>query len=187
MEDAIAVLSSAARCSPASSGRPRQATTRTRHLSTTGISSRIPRIRTTAAGTTRALEGLTISPDGKSLWVMLQSASRQDGGASSSKRRNTRFLRYGLQKAMGRVKITYEDEYAVPAAHLSQRQRSNACCGTVRDYTTFQTPSFLCWRGMALVEVRKTHSPDTAMLTSSISRAQPASRAANTTTFGTAT
>ncbi|KAK5659810.1 hypothetical protein OQA88_1022 [Cercophora sp. LCS_1] len=57
----------------------------------------------------QGFEGLTISPDGKTLWVMLQSAARQDGGASSSKRRNTRLLKYSLGK-----KVTLEAEYVVP-------------------------------------------------------------------------
>jgi len=65
----------------------------------------------------QGFEGLTISPDGKSLWVMLQSAARQDGGASSSKRRNTRFLKYALEKQKkDEVEVTYEAEYVVPLA-----------------------------------------------------------------------
>jgi hypothetical protein len=42
---------------------------------------------------------------------MLQSAARQDGGASSSKRRNTRLLKYALGK---QNEATYEAEYVVP-------------------------------------------------------------------------
>ena len=72
---------------------------------------------------------MTISPDGKTLWVMLQSATRQDGGASSSKRRMTRFLKYSLGKDdAGRgidghhkdkdeddkLDISLEAEYVVP-------------------------------------------------------------------------
>lgn len=57
----------------------------------------------------QGFEGLTISADGKSLFVMLQSAARQEGGASSSKRRNTRLLKYALGS-----EITYEAEYVVP-------------------------------------------------------------------------
>lgn len=52
---------------------------------------------------------------------MLQSAARQDGGASSSKRRNARFLKYSLKKShRGRrhnddkIEVTYEAEYVVP-------------------------------------------------------------------------
>lgn len=46
---------------------------------------------------------------------MLQSAARQDGGESSSKRRNTRLLKYAFeQKKKDGVKITYEAEYVVP-------------------------------------------------------------------------
>ena len=48
---------------------------------------------------------------------MLQSAARQDGGASSSKRRNTRFLKYSLAKANdGAVTVTYAAEYVVQLA-----------------------------------------------------------------------
>ncbi|KAH6843295.1 esterase-like activity of phytase-domain-containing protein [Chaetomium sp. MPI-CAGE-AT-0009] len=63
----------------------------------------------------QGFEGLTMSADGKSLWVMLQSAAQQDGGASKSTRRNTRLLKYGLNKQKkGDVEVTYEAEYAVP-------------------------------------------------------------------------
>lgn len=65
----------------------------------------------------QGFEGLTISPDGKSLWVMLQSAARQEGGASSSKRHNTRFLKYALKKqGKDELQVTYEAEYVVPLA-----------------------------------------------------------------------
>ena len=65
----------------------------------------------------QGFEGLTISPDGNTLWVMLQSAARQDGGASSSKRRNTRFLKYSLARDNnGAVTVTYAAEYVVPLA-----------------------------------------------------------------------
>jgi hypothetical protein len=59
----------------------------------------------------QGFEGLSISADGSALWVMLQSAARQDGGASSSKRRNTRLLKYALGK---QNQVTYEAEYVVP-------------------------------------------------------------------------
>ncbi|KAK3897554.1 esterase-like activity of phytase-domain-containing protein, partial [Staphylotrichum tortipilum] len=66
----------------------------------------------------QGFEGLSISPDGKTLWVLLQSAARQDGGASSSKRRNTRLLKYSLTPSGGKkdatAKATYEAEYVVP-------------------------------------------------------------------------
>ncbi|AEO63937.1 72ece6fc-f9c8-43bb-a31c-40c5373ba6a6 [Thermothielavioides terrestris] len=68
----------------------------------------------------QGFEGLTMSPDGKSLWVMLQSAAEQEGGASSSKSRNTRFLKYALQQKKsgkqdsdGDIEVTYEAEYVV--------------------------------------------------------------------------
>jgi hypothetical protein len=63
----------------------------------------------------QGFEGLTISPDGKDLWVMLQSAARQEGGAAASKRRVTRLLKYRLKtKRDGTVESSYDAEYAVP-------------------------------------------------------------------------
>lgn len=66
----------------------------------------------------QGFEGLTVSPDGQSLWVMLQSAARQDGGASSSKRRNTRFLKYTKKTnntdKVNADKYEYAAEYVVP-------------------------------------------------------------------------
>ncbi|KAK0727593.1 esterase-like activity of phytase-domain-containing protein [Lasiosphaeria miniovina] len=61
----------------------------------------------------QGFEGLTVSPDGKTLFVMLQSAARQEGGASSSKRRNTRFLKYSITKD-SKPRITYEAEWVIP-------------------------------------------------------------------------
>ena len=66
----------------------------------------------------QGFEGLTISPDGKSLFVLLQSAARQEGGALSSKRRNTRLLKYALKQEKGGkkggVEVSYESEFVVP-------------------------------------------------------------------------
>jgi len=64
----------------------------------------------------QGFEGLTMSPDGKNLWVMLQSAARQEGGASSSRRKNTRFLHYSLEipKKDDTGKVEYKGEYIVP-------------------------------------------------------------------------
>ena len=42
------------------------------------------------------MEGLTISSDGKKLYTLLQSATRQDGGSNAATRRYTRLLQYGL-------------------------------------------------------------------------------------------
>lgn len=65
----------------------------------------------------QGFEGLTVSPDGNTLWVMLQSATRQEGGAgSSSQRRMARLLRYGIKRdGRGRVRGTpFEGEWVVP-------------------------------------------------------------------------
>jgi hypothetical protein len=60
-------------------------------------------------GNNQGLEALTTSPDGKHLYTLLQSATIQDGGKSSSKRRNSRFLTYRVKDK----KVELEAEYAV--------------------------------------------------------------------------
>jgi hypothetical protein len=68
-----------------------------------------PEDPTSGRGNNQGLEALTRSPDGKALYTMLQSATIQDGGKSSSKRRNTRLLSYKVKD--NKVELT--GEYAV--------------------------------------------------------------------------
>jgi hypothetical protein len=63
-------------------------------------------------GNNQGLEALTRSPDGKSLFTMLQSATIQDGGKSSSKRRNTRLLSYRVKD--NKVELTGEYVVQLP-------------------------------------------------------------------------
>ena len=44
----------------------------------------------------QGFEGMALTPDGKTLAVILQSATRQDGGTAADKRRNTRILFYDV-------------------------------------------------------------------------------------------
>ncbi|KAJ2902965.1 outer membrane autotransporter protein [Zalerion maritima] len=56
----------------------------------------------------QGFEGLTVSPDGKTLYVLLQSAAMQEGGSKSSKRRHVRFLIYDLERRnKGGLKAEY--------------------------------------------------------------------------------
>lgn len=56
----------------------------------------------------QGLEGLSKSPDGRTLFVMLQSATRQDGGnGNNSPRQNTRLLAYDLTTATPSLKAEY--------------------------------------------------------------------------------
>lgn len=57
----------------------------------------VPEDPTTGRGNNQGLEALTRSPDGKYLYTMLQSATLEDGGRSSSRRRNTRLLAYRVK------------------------------------------------------------------------------------------
>ena len=61
----------------------------------------------------QGLEGLAMSADGKQLYALLQSATRQDGGAggSSATRFNTRFLSYDISDV---AKPKLSAEYVVP-------------------------------------------------------------------------
>jgi hypothetical protein len=59
----------------------------------------------------QGFEGMALTPDGKSLVVVLQSATRQDGGDSPATRNNTRALVYDLAD-LDHPKLTAE--YVVP-------------------------------------------------------------------------
>ncbi|ORY17849.1 outer membrane autotransporter [Clohesyomyces aquaticus] len=63
----------------------------------------------------QGFEGLTVSPDGKTLYVLLQSAARQEGGAAALTRRHTRFLQYDISKKTAK----YEAEYVVELPVIS--------------------------------------------------------------------
>lgn len=47
----------------------------------------------------QGFEGLTVSPDGKTLYVLLQSAAMQEGGTSSAKRKHARYLVYDISSS----------------------------------------------------------------------------------------
>jgi hypothetical protein len=64
---------------------------------------------TTGRQNNQGLEGLSLSPDGKTLFALLQSAARQDGGTggTSAVRFNTRLLAYDLTTATPTLKGEY--------------------------------------------------------------------------------
>jgi hypothetical protein len=64
---------------------------------------------TTGRQNNQGLEGLTLSPDGKTLFALLQSALRQEGGTggASAVRHNTRLLAYDLTGAAPVLKGEY--------------------------------------------------------------------------------
>lgn len=64
---------------------------------------------TTGRQNNQGMEGLTLSPDGRTLFGLLQSATRQDGGTggSSATRFNTRLLAYDITGATPRLKAEY--------------------------------------------------------------------------------
>ncbi|KAI1855293.1 hypothetical protein JX265_006564 [Neoarthrinium moseri] len=56
-------------------------------------------------------EGLSVSEDGKTLWVLLQAATVQEGGLEKQTQRYTRFLKYDISTPL---KPVYKAEYIVP-------------------------------------------------------------------------
>ena len=56
---------------------------------------------------------MTASPDGKTLYVLLQSATEQDGGASKSTSRFTRLLAYDVSNAL-LIRPRLVGEWVVP-------------------------------------------------------------------------
>jgi hypothetical protein len=61
----------------------------------------------------QGFEGLTVSADGKTLYVLLQSAAWQEGGSKAPNRRHTRLLAYSLPGNCGGTP-EYDGEWVVP-------------------------------------------------------------------------
>jgi hypothetical protein len=59
----------------------------------------LPESNPTGRANNQGFEGLTSSPDGKTLYVLTQSALDQDGGLKSANRRNARFLQYDISNS----------------------------------------------------------------------------------------
>lgn len=70
----------------------------------------IPGDPTTGRQNNQGFEGFTVSPDGNSLYVLIQSALEQEGGQKSKNRRNARLVHYELSGYGGPV---YTSEYVV--------------------------------------------------------------------------
>ena len=86
---------------------------------TTGQPAPVPGNPTFGRQNNQGFEGLSLSPDGKTLFVGLQSAARQDGGSggTSSTRDNTRFFTYDLSNL---DQITLKGEYVVQLPKFQQ-------------------------------------------------------------------
>jgi hypothetical protein len=77
-----------------------------------GQAAPVPANPTTGRQNNQGLEGLSVSPDGRTLFALLQSAARQDGGTGGTgPRRHTRLLAYDLTVAGN---PTLKGEYVVP-------------------------------------------------------------------------
>ncbi len=70
-----------------------------------------PKDPTSGRQNNQGFEGMSLTPDGKFLIAVLQSATRQDGGDSSSTRQNTRALVYDASD-VAHLKLVHE--YVVP-------------------------------------------------------------------------
>jgi len=76
-----------------------------------GESAPDPKDPTSGRQNNQGFEGMSLTPDGKFLIAVLQSATRQDGGDSSSTRQNTRALVYDAAD-LDHLKLVHE--YVVP-------------------------------------------------------------------------
>lgn len=74
----------------------------------------IPGDPKTGRDNNQGFEGFTSSPDGKTLYVMLQSALNQEGGLKNPTSGNTRFLSYDIST----TPPTYLAEYIIPQSHV---------------------------------------------------------------------
>lgn len=74
----------------------------------------------TGRGNNQGIEGLTASPDGKTLYALLQSALDQDGGLNATNRRYARLLQYNVSDVS---KPVYTAEYVVPLPRITNNTR----------------------------------------------------------------
>ena len=74
----------------------------------------IPADNPTGRDNNQGFEGLTTNPAGTKLYVLLQSATNQDGGLKNKNGRNSRFLIYDITTPQP----TYLAEYVVAEAHV---------------------------------------------------------------------
>jgi hypothetical protein len=83
----------------------------------------IPADPTSGRQNNQGLEGLTASPDGKTVYAMMQSALRQDGGrGGSSNRYYARFLAYDVSKKSIKPKAEYVVRLPVDKANRTAAQ-----------------------------------------------------------------
>lgn len=79
-----------------------------------------PASNPTGRDNNQGLEGLTVSPDGKTLYALMQSALDQEGGLKSSNRRHTRFLEYDISNPGNPIQ---KSEYVVPLPMYSNNTK----------------------------------------------------------------
>ena len=88
-----------------------------------GQATPVPADPTTGRQNNQGLEGLSVSPDGRTLFALLQSAARQDGGTGGTgPRRHTRLLAYDLTVA-GNPTLKGEYVVALPTFLLGTATR----------------------------------------------------------------
>lgn len=79
-----------------------------------------PASNPTGRANNQGLEGLTASPDGNTLYALMQSALDQDGGLNASTRRYARLLEYDVTEPF---KPVYKAEYIVPLPLITNNTR----------------------------------------------------------------
>ena len=104
-----------------------------------GQPSASPSEPTTGRENNQGLEGLSASPDGRTLYALMQSATRQDGGAGgSSLRRYTRLLAYDIANPAA---ATLKGEWILPLPLYTQNSVQQVA--SVGDLTVLNSRQFL--------------------------------------------
>lgn len=79
-----------------------------------------PASNPTGRANNQGVEGLTASPDGKTLYALLQSALDQDGGLNATTRRHARLLEYDVTDPF---KPVYKAEFVVPLPMITNNTK----------------------------------------------------------------
>ena len=100
-----------------------------------GGSAPVPPNPETGRQNNQGFEGMTLLPDGRTLAVILQSATRQDGGTSAATREHTRMLFYDVSDpAQPKLRAAYRGAAAdspMPKASAASRRRVNCWRSTM--------------------------------------------------------
>ena len=95
----------------------------------------------TGRNNNQGLEALTISPDGKTLYTMMQSALNQEGGPKKKNRQPARLLEYDISSPSG--KPVYKHEYVVLLPKYEDYTKNESVVASQSEIHMLPTGDFL--------------------------------------------